>query len=118
MSLKSNYFWSRLFPVVFFMAFIFYMSSIPGTGLEGAPIYSIDKLYHIVEYGILSLLLLRLMTYHKVKHPYLYAILIAFGYGVTDEVHQLFVSGRVFSFLDMVANGVGASVILALKKIK
>ncbi len=34
--------------------------------------------------------------------------MIATLYGVTDEFHQLFVSGRSFEYRDMLANGVGA----------
>jgi VanZ family protein len=38
------------------------------------------------------------------------AVVIASAYGVSDEYHQLFVSGRSFDVLDMVADAIGAAV--------
>jgi VanZ family protein len=40
------------------------------------------------------------------------AIIVSTLYGVTDEIHQLFVSGRQFSFFDMAFNFIGSSLIL------
>ncbi|MFH1638037.1 MAG: VanZ family protein [Candidatus Woesearchaeota archaeon] len=112
MSSKIKYFISYIFPVVFYMAFIFYMSSLAGTSMGGPALFNIDKAYHIVEYFVLSLLLLRLMLHHNVKNPYLYAILLASMYGITDEFHQLFVPGRHFNIYDILANVIGASLVL------
>jgi VanZ family protein len=37
-----------------------------------------------------------------------YSIIFTFLYGVSDEIHQYFVPGRVFSIFDILANGLGA----------
>lgn len=116
--IKARYCIFYLLPLIAYLALIFSISSIPSDAIPGPKLFSIDKVYHIIEYFILSLLVLRLMIYHKVKHAYLIAILIAALYGVTDEFHQGFVPGRLFSYYDMVANAVGASLVLIFKKLK
>jgi VanZ family protein len=42
----------------------------------------------------------------------LLAIITATLYGVTDEVHQYFVPGRILSHFDIIANGIGSTFIL------
>ncbi len=41
-------------------------------------------------------------------HLFALAFVIAFLYGVSDEIHQYFVPGRRADILDVVANGIGA----------
>ena len=77
-----------------------------------------DKLEHAVEYFILALLLLRALKHSLVKRPFLMSIIIASLYGITDEIHQLFVPGRFFAVSDMLANTFGASLILLYFLIK
>lgn len=100
-------------PVILYAGVIFYLSSfeqpLPEGGLE---FDKKDLVLHLLEYFVLSLLLLRAFLYSAVKRPYVYSIVLSVLYGVSDEVHQLFVIGRVFSGYDMVANGLGACLIL------
>lgn len=104
------YYW---LPVIAYAGVIFYLSSlsqpIPPGGLE---FQRKDLLLHALEYFVLSALLLRAFLKQGIRKAFLYSILIASAYGITDEVHQLFVSGRVFSWYDMIANAFGASLIL------
>ncbi len=70
-----------------------------------------DKLYHVVVYFILGLLLWR-FTRHFIKSPIiLAAVSIALGslYGATDEWHQSFVEGRDADWLDWLADTAGVS---------
>lgn len=104
-------------PLLLYSGLIFYLSSMsqpvhPGLVAE----FSLwDKVVHVFEYFILSFFVLRVLRFYKVKKCYLYAVIIAVLYGVTDEVHQLFVPGRLFSVWDMAANAVGALLIIIRK---
>lgn len=114
------YYW---LPVILYMAVIFYFSSleqpIPVGGLE---FEKKDLLLHALEYFVLSALLLRAFLYSAVKSPYVYSILFSILYGISDEIHQLFVAGRVFSVQDIMADAVGAFLMLLFflyeKKVK
>ncbi|MDI6806619.1 MAG: VanZ family protein [Candidatus Aenigmarchaeota archaeon] len=86
---------------IMYMALIFYISSIP---LEFPEV--VDKLdptkfsLHVVEYTILGILLPRVAG---IKLSFLVGSL----YGLSDEMHQLFVPFRVFSLWDWLADVIG-----------
>jgi len=89
------------------------MPTIPQPIIEIVP----DTLIlHMIEYAILSILLFRAFINSKTptfrENAIHLAIIVTILYGVTDEIHQHFVPGRVFSHLDVIANGVGSAVIL------
>ena len=109
------YYW---FPVIIYAGIIFYLSSLSQIPSSGITISNMDKLEHAVEYFILALLLLRALKHSLVKRPFLMSIIIASLYGITDEIHQLFVPGRFFAVSDMLANTFGASLILLYFLIK
>ena len=111
--IKSSYititYW---LPVFLYAALIFYISSIAAPEL---PITGIDiSLIHIPEFFILSYLLFRAFSTKNMNRSYMFilAILISTIYGVTDEIHQLFVPGRDFSIFDILFNFIGSSLIL------
>lgn len=117
MKLKSVLFY--WLPVILYAGIIFYFSSLSNPLPSGMPSFNyMDLLMHAGEYFILSLLLLRALRHSLVKRPFLLSIAIASLYGITDEIHQLFVPGRMFAVSDMIANAVGASVILVLYILK
>jgi VanZ family protein len=94
-----------------YMALIFYMSSKPAPNeLRCIPIIAKLKVVHIIEYGILYLLLwyaiIKTTTYNKLE-AFALALTITVLYGLTDEFHQIFVAGRTASLMDVVADGVG-----------
>jgi VanZ family protein len=82
---------------------IFIGSSIPGDQINiDTP--GIDKLLHTAEYSILSLLLfisLRLSSTMGIRTVFWLAAVGSSLYGVSDEVHQLFVPLREFDILDI-----------------
>jgi len=98
-------------PAIIYMAFIFYLSSrsVP-EGLKWFPIIAKLKLIHIVEYGILYILLwhaiAKTTTYNKIETLAL-ALMITLLYGLTDEFHQIFVQGRTARFEDVAADVAG-----------
>lgn len=100
-------------PVFLYAGLIFYVSSIPGSdvpsiGIDLSPI-------HIPEFYILSYLLFRALRRNGTNKPLTSAILaigISTIYGMLDEIHQLFVPGRIFSVYDIFLNLIGSLIIL------
>jgi len=101
-------------PLIIYASLIFFISSQPQQVVEGFlnGIEVKDKIFHIVEFFILSIFIFRLLEFYQVKHRYIITIIISTMYGVTDEIHQLFVPGKYYSILDIVANFLGSTVIL------
>ncbi len=91
-----------------YMATIFSLSaqsdlSLPLTGSGGS------FFLHMVEYGILGLLLSWALVNSGIKRRLVfYVFLIGLFYGITDEFHQYFVPGRIASLLDLTADGLGS----------
>lgn len=105
------------------MATIYWLSSLPGdvdaetAGLAGIIAWTppaVQNLLHVPVYGLLAWLWYRTLTASHIRHLHalLAALLLAAGYGVFDEWHQLHVPGRYASLTDMALNGAG--VMLAL----
>jgi len=111
---KSNvngfaFYWA---PVLAYASLIFYLSSIPSSGL---PEWNFDlSILHVPLFFGLSYLILRALPSRGVPLWRLFALSIAVStlYGVTDELHQLFVPGRTFSLMDMLFDFIGSSLIL------
>lgn len=89
-------------PVVVWAGVIFVFSSVPDLGTD-LGIWDLigRKIAHALEFALLGALVLR-----AVGRP---AVAVALGsfYGLTDEVHQAFVPGRVGSPLDWAIDTVG-----------
>lgn len=117
--MKARGFLCYWFPVIIYTGIIFYFSSLPNPLPQGLPTFNyMDLLLHSAEYLILSILLLRALLHYTASHPYAFSIAIAALYGITDEIHQLFVPGRVFAVSDMIADAAGACLILILLLVK
>lgn len=110
---KSGYthflkFW---FPVYVYAGLIFLYSSQSVIRLAPRILHE-DRLLHFVEYTILSFLIARAaMNSSSLKlkvHFRLFAVILAFVYGISDEFHQYFVPGRIPDILDVFADGAGA----------
>lgn len=93
---------TRWAPVVLWAGLIFAFSAIPSlsSGL-GTWDLVLRKLAHLTEYAVLGALLLRALRSAPL------AVLAGSAYAVTDEVHQLFVSGRHGSPLDWLIDTAG-----------
>ena len=102
-------------PVVIQMALIFYFSSQPSgsPALERFPLPA--GIGHLGGYGLLALLLYRAFNRGFLGwslKPGIYTFLVAFSYGITDEIHQSFVPGRQALVSDVFINAAG--IVLAL----
>ena len=91
-------------PVAAWAGLIFAFSSVPdlGTGLGGWDLL-LRKLAHAAEFAVLGALLVRATDRAGL------AFLLGALYAVTDELHQVFVPGRVGSPLDVAIDVVGVA---------
>lgn len=82
---------------------IFWFSSLPGSDIPGG----YGPIGHFGEYAILGGLLLVAL---EAPDRLLPAVAIASAYGITDEIHQLFVRGRCADPVDWLVDTAGATV--------
>ncbi len=104
--MDKKFYW---LPAIIWLAVIFYISSLPYVPIvSGINISSYIK--HAIEYAVLGGLLA--IGFSKNGHSGNKTILLiaVFGlfYGISDEIHQLFVPGRVFDFGDIASDGIGS----------
>jgi len=96
------------------------MSSLSKPPVPKLKFFEIDKLYHLIEYGILSFLSLRAFMNSPRKilssDAVFFTVLTTVVFGLTDEIHQAFVPGRSSNIADWVFDSLGAVAgVLALK---
>jgi VanZ family protein len=100
-------------PVVVWALVIFGLSSIPGTRIPDVGFTFADKVAHVCVYGVLGALFYRgwRRSVSRLATGGLVALaaLCALGYGVTDEIHQMFVPNRSSELLDLAADLVGGT---------
>lgn len=98
-------------PVYIYMVLIFYFSSQSSIVVGGKIIsggYIVPYLVHLLEYSILSLLILRAAENSKFNtNPILWTVTVSSLYGISDEVHQYFVPGRTFGLVDILFDLIG-----------
>jgi VanZ family protein len=103
-------------PALAAMATIYSASSIPD--LPALPGDVSDKTAHFAGYAVLGALVLRAVASARWACVTGRTAVIAWGisaaYGATDEFHQRFVPGRTPAFDDLVADGLGAALAIAL----
>jgi len=94
------------------MVLIFFLSSQPAPeAVKTVPIVSGIKIVHIVEYAILcSLFLFSLSKTCKIDilHICIIAATLTIVFGISDEVHQLFVPGRSGKLIDVFTDAIAA----------
>ena len=104
-------------PVALYAGTIFYLSS-QSHPEEQLPSFLLkdvsDKVLHAVEYGILAMLCYRAFRWAAgpavARQAVVLAIVTASVYGITDEMHQLFVPFRESSWQDWLADTIGATI--------
>jgi len=103
-------------PVVAYALLIFYLSSQsrPEEQLPSLVQHVSDKVLHMIEYGVLSVLCYRAFRWAAgplaARRALTFAIVAASVYGMTDEVHQLSVPLREASVWDWLADAAGATI--------
>ena len=99
-------------PVVIWLTVIFAFSSRPTkvTSEIYWQDFVVKKLAHIIEYGILTVLIYRALVNSNVekKEAGFYSIILSLMYGVSDEFHQRFVPGRMPTVRDVFFDIIGA----------
>jgi hypothetical protein len=104
---RFSWYW---LPTLSYCLIIFGLSAIPKTVSISSP-YGVDKVLHMIEYGILGFLLARSLVKSEVgfSNRALVILVATFAtlYGVSDEIHQAFVPGRNASAWDALADGLG-----------
>ena len=79
--------------------------------------FLIRKAAHMSEYAILAILVYKYFASRKMRHVYSYAFIISVLYACSDEIHQLFVSGRSGEMMDVGIDSCGAFIGLSLLSI-
>jgi len=99
--------WLSWLIVIIIAGIIFYISSLTfkpspylGWGFQ-------TILYHFFAFFWLAFFLMLALIKGKRKNLFLPALLIIIIYAVSDEIHQLFVPGRVCSFADFLIDSAG-----------
>jgi VanZ family protein len=101
-----------LFSTIGYCGIIYILSSIPSLSFP-PPFPHFDKLVHFFEYGGLGALVV--MGMRRAEYEYSGRMLVVVPVvfcllsGLSDEVHQLFVPGRMFSLADLAADVAGAA---------
>lgn len=97
-------------PVLLYMAAIFWASAQPDVAL---PSNVGDKPSHLVAFAILAVLLVRALAgglpSRITVSTALVAAALTTAYGASDELHQMFVPGRVADVRDLVADALGGA---------
>ena len=103
-------------PPVAAMVAIFFSASVPELDTQDQGVD--DKTAHLVAYAVLGAAFLRAFAGGRwagvVARAGWFAWLSASFYGASDELHQAFVAGRTPSFLDWIADAVGAAAAVTL----
>ncbi len=95
---------------------IFVLSSLSHPPLVSAwPLRHLDKVYHALEYGGLTFVLIYALCLTRATRPstglVLGAAALAITYGALDEFHQAFTPHRTMSVFDLLADATGASAV-------
>lgn len=100
-----------ILPAVGYAALIFAVSSLNLDVEELKPVLTFDKFLHLAEYYVLGYLLMRAFTTSGAPllaaSPVAATILVGSAYGLSDEIHQAFVPGRVASAADFLFDAAG-----------
>ena len=106
MKTKISFFFSKVLPVLIWLAVIFLLSSFKGSDYPKQPeIFSWTA--HLAEYFVLGYLVARSFG-KKGKGAFLLALVICLIYAASDEWHQKFVIGRQASIIDWGFDGAGS----------
>ncbi len=108
----------RLLPVLTVMASIFMLSHLPGDNLDFKAPAGTDKFFHALIYGFLALSVIYAVRSEsdKRKTPLLKGLgilIFCTMYGVSDELHQSFIDGRSQDWRDLVADTLGALLVVS-----
>ena len=114
-------------PAILWALLIFVSSSIPGWVFPRVNIRNLDKVVHVFYYLVLAVLVARAFRHQTRFQAFwrfslIMSFLLATAYGVSDELHQLFVPERSYDPQDLLADMAGAlagvAVVAVVRKLK
>jgi VanZ family protein len=97
-------------PPALWATVLFALSSVPGSDVPALPVSFADKIEHGLVYGILGILCFRALGRSfrlSIAAMVAAGTAIALAYGISDELHQIFVPGRNADPRDVVADAIG-----------
>ncbi len=101
--------WLAGIALVLYCGFIFFLSSLPASSISSYPFS--DKAKHFFLYLGLGFIFSYFLKNLKWDISWFAictaALFFSFIYGLSDEIHQLFVPGRTFDLIDLIADSVG-----------
>jgi len=105
-------------PAIMYAVGVITVSSIPNLKAPTMEFVPIDKVAHILEYALFSLLTFRsfsnLSTAISKRMAVLLSLLFLVAFAALDEYYQSFVPGRSSDNLDLLSNICGACIILTV----
>lgn len=109
--------WPYILAIALYCGVIFYLSSQSDLPTPPVPWFDwpgADKLEHLLVFGgLAAVFAFGLHRSNDVLRPaFALGLPIAFTtlYGLTDEIHQLFVPHRTFDLFDLLADAIGATI--------
>jgi|SRR3989344_5010409 len=112
--MKKSIPWIILY-IYCFLIFFYSSESAPGKSLGIQSFVISNSIYiHILEYFILTLLIYFALHSTLKKRIVLPSFLFAVLFSLSDEVHQLFVPGRFYSYGDIVADAFGSLLFISI----
>ncbi len=104
--------WASL---IIWMLAIYYLSSKSLTFVVVTDFWEfiLRKMAHMFEYGVLNLLIFRILGQTEKRHYYwnlFWALFFTILYAISDEYHQTFTIGRVGIYTDVLIDSAGALV--------
>ena len=105
----------RMIPMLCVMGIIFILSHQPGTDEDWSLFPGEDKIAHMIAYGVLAAAVIASfapsMRQSRSTIVVGLAFIVSLLYGISDEFHQSFITGRFSSGADLLADGAGAGLI-------
>lgn len=88
---------------------IFIISSIPSLKAPDIGLSFLDKILHMLEFGVLGVLLVHSFSvvFSRRRKVIVWTLITGVAYAGLDELHQVFVPGRECAWGDFVADSVG-----------
>jgi len=89
---------------------IFYFSSLSYIKQPVETVWDMAPIEHIAEYAVFGFLVLLALKSKRrlVVSTVILAILLGIFYGIADEIHQMFVPGRISSIFDVTMDSIGS----------
>lgn len=110
----------KYYKILFYIwtAILFTLTSIPKLSSPIDDSLNFDKLAHLVVYLIFAFLFIKMFKAKMQSQKLKVLSILAVTVPVLDELHQIPIPGRTFSFLDILADFLGFLIIIIYFKLK